>query len=287
MAWDDNVFRLPSSAPSSSDRIASAYVGLHLDKPYGQQRFLMNVTQGAVRYQKFSYLNFNPLSYDGAWLWQLSPRVSGTLTTAHEESLYRFEDSHNITQRTLSTTDNSRFSVDGRVFGGWHIVGAALYDKTDNTPPVPQTPNYRASGGEGGLNYVARSGSSIGFNYRARHGEYRDRPLDAVLQLDDGFESKEWGLLVNWRCIEPDRARRVVRLSRDAFFGTRFFGPDRIACLQLDADRQIEFRIFGQSRARSLLVQFVELQGNRRVLSGARLETGRKDLRSHGTGLSN
>ena len=196
--WDSNVFRLPSSSPGSSDRIASAYVGLHVDKPYGQQRFLLNVTQGAVRYQDFSYLNLDPLTYDGAWLWHLSPRVSGTLSTAHAESLYRFEDSRNVTQQTLSTTDNSRFSVDGWLFGGWHVLGAALYEKTDNSPPVPQTPNYRASGGEGGIKYVARSGSSVGFNYRARRGEYVDRPLDAVLQLDDGFESKEWELLVNW-----------------------------------------------------------------------------------------
>ena len=222
--WDDNVFRLPSSAPSSSERITSAYVGLHIDKPYGQQRFLLNVTQGAVRYQNFSYLNFNPFTYDGAWLWQLSPRVSGTLSTTHGETLYRFEDSRNITQQILTTTDNTRFSVDGRLFGGWHLLGAAIYDKTENSSPVPQTPNYRATGGEGGINYMARSGSSIGFNYRGRHGEYVDRLLDPVLQLDDGFESKEWEVLVNW--LPGGASRLTARAAWYDYRAIHFSGRD-------------------------------------------------------------
>jgi exopolysaccharide biosynthesis operon protein EpsL len=197
--WDSNVFRLPGSAPSSSDRIASASVGLHVDKPYGQQRFLLNVAQGAVRYQNLSYLNFNPLTYDGAWSWHLTPRVSGTLSAARAQSLYRFEDSRNITQRIVSTTDNGRFSIDGWLFGGWHLVGAALYDKSSNSQQVAQTPDYRASGGEAGVRYVTRAGSSMGFNYRSNHGQYVDQPLDPVLQVDDGFDSKEWELVVDWR----------------------------------------------------------------------------------------
>jgi len=87
ITWDSNVFHLPDSVdpqaqlgrPAKSDRISATYAGLRVDKPYAQQRFLLELTGTAYRYDNFSFLDFNALQYQGSWQWHFTPRVSGTL----------------------------------------------------------------------------------------------------------------------------------------------------------------------------------------------------------------
>jgi len=81
ITWDSNVFHLPGSAdpqallgkPTKSDRISATYAGLRVDKPYAQQRFLLDLTGTAYRYDNFSFLDFDALQYQGAWQWHFSP----------------------------------------------------------------------------------------------------------------------------------------------------------------------------------------------------------------------
>ena len=196
--WDSNIFRLADVNGPESERFTTAYVGLRVDKRYKQQEFQLDVTQSAVRYNKFAYLNFDPLDYRGAWLWHLSPRVTGTLSTAQQQYLYRFEETANIvTQRNIVTRNSSLFTTDGWLFGGWHLLAGALYNKVDNSVPVPATPNYRESGGEGGVKYVALSNSFVAANFRFLRGEY-DRPLDSIAVFDDGYRRSESEVSAEW-----------------------------------------------------------------------------------------
>jgi exopolysaccharide biosynthesis operon protein EpsL len=195
--WDSNFFRLPDSANPQSERYTTAYVGVRFDKVYGQQEFQLDATQSAVRYHKFSFNDFNPLAYRGAWLWRIGPRVSGTLSAAQSQYLYSFADTRNLTQRNVTTSNSNAFTVDGWVSGGWHLVGAALYDKTHNSVPVLATPNFQESGGQGGVKYITSSGNTVAANYRTLHGSY-DRPLDSILVLDDGYRRNESELLATW-----------------------------------------------------------------------------------------
>jgi exopolysaccharide biosynthesis operon protein EpsL len=195
--WDSNLFRLPDAASPQSDRISTAYVGLRIDKLYQQQEFRLNVTQSAVRYNNFSYLNFDPLDVGAAWLWHLSPRVSGTLSADRSQHLYSFQDSRDITQRNITTNSNYRFTADGSLVGGWHLLGEALYNKVDNEVAVPATPNYSESGGGGGVKYVSPSNNSIAANFRSVSGDY-NRPLDGVAVFDNGYSRNEGELVTEW-----------------------------------------------------------------------------------------
>jgi len=51
------------------------------------------------------------------------------------------------------------------------------------------------TGGEGGVKYVAGSGSSVTFNLRSVAGHFTDRAADPVTLLDDGFRRSEGELL--------------------------------------------------------------------------------------------
>jgi exopolysaccharide biosynthesis operon protein EpsL len=225
--WDSNLFRLPDAASPQSDRIATAYVGLRIDKVYQQQEFRLNVTQSAVRYNKFSYLNFDPLDYGAAWLWHVSPRVSGTLTADRTQHLYSYQDTRNITQRNITTNNNYRFTADGSLFGGWHLLAEALYNKVDNEVAVPATPNYSESGGGGGVKYVSPSNNFIAANFRSVRGDY-NRPLDSVAVFDNGYSRNQGELLTEWATSAKSKFHgRVawIDYKADNFSQRDFSGP--------------------------------------------------------------
>lgn len=194
---DANLLRVPGFANPQSDTITTGYVGLRIDKPYAQQRFQLDVTETAYRYNKFSDLNFDALEYRGAWLWHLSPRLSGTLSAQRKQSLVPFEDFRGF-QRNLRTTDYRNFNLDGWAFGGWHLLlGVSDYEQKNSLPFLTEG-DYRATTGEAGLKYVAASGSSISFVQRLRQGDYLNRAIIPATFIDNAFRDDESELRATW-----------------------------------------------------------------------------------------
>jgi len=196
LTYDSNLFRAPDA---SSERYATAYVGLSIDKAYAQQRLRLDVTETAYRYDNFSHLDFEALNYLGAWNWQLGPRLGGTVSATRAQSLVDYSEFRNPGQRNIRTTENFAAGADAWVFGGWHLTGGLSQVRNRYSVPFPQEGSYRASGGEGGVKWVARSANWVAFNLRQLDGEYLDRPLDPVTLLDDGFLRRETEALAAWR----------------------------------------------------------------------------------------
>jgi exopolysaccharide biosynthesis operon protein EpsL len=196
LAWDSNIFRSPQAR---SETVSSGYAGLQVDKPYAQQRFRLDLTGTAYRYAKFAHLDFEALNYLGAWNWQLTPRFGGALTATRAQSLVDYSEFRNPGQRNVRTTENFSAGADARLFGGWHLTGGLTQERNRYSVPFPQEGSYRASGGEAGVKWVARSTNRLAFNLRSLDGRYVDRPLDPALLLDDGFRRREAEGLVTWR----------------------------------------------------------------------------------------
>ena len=232
VTWDNNVFHLPSSVdpqallgkPTKSDRISATYAGLRVDKPYAQQRFLLDLTGTAYRYDNFSFLDFDALQYQGAWQWHFTPRVSGTLAADRAEALVNYSDFRDPTQRNVRTVQNRSFSVDAWLFGGWHLLGGASQQAATNTAPFIELGSYRVTGGEGGVKYVAGSGSSATFNFRSVTGHFTDRAADPVTLLDDGFRRSESELLATW--IVTGKSTLDARLARVDYRSSHFAERD-------------------------------------------------------------
>jgi len=196
LGYDSNFFRSPEA---SSERVATAYAGLSIDKAYAQQRFRLDLTEIAYRYDNFSHLDFEALNYLGAWDWKLGPRIGGTLSATRAQSLVDYSEFRNPGQQNIRTTENYAAGVEARVFGGWHLTGALSEVRNRYSVPFPQEGSYRASGGEGGVRWVARSENWVAFKLRQLDGAYVDRPLDPVARLDDGFVRRETEALAVWR----------------------------------------------------------------------------------------
>jgi exopolysaccharide biosynthesis operon protein EpsL len=205
VTWDANLFRLPGSAnpllavgkPNKDDRITTTYVGLRIDKSLAQQRFQLDVTKTTYRYNSYTFLDFDALDYRGAWLWQLTPRLSGTLSAEHRQALVPFADFRGF-QRNISNTDRRSFNLDGWLVGGWHLLLGVFDGETKYSQVfLPQT-SSRSNGAEAGVRYVAASGSSITATRRSSRGKTINQPLDPVSFIDDGFRIQESELQSTW-----------------------------------------------------------------------------------------
>jgi exopolysaccharide biosynthesis operon protein EpsL len=232
VAWDSNVFRLPDSVDAQtpagrsgkSDRITNAYVGLRIDQPYAQQRFVLDISETAYRYANFSYLDFDALQYQGAWLWQLGPRVSGSLAADRSQSLVRYTDFRDTSQRNVRTVENRLLSVNDRVFGGWHLVGGLRQQERKYSVPFPQEGSYQARGSEAGVFYLAPSGNSATFTLRWLDADVTDRALDPVALLDSGFRRSESELSAIWAVT--GRSTLQGRLARVDYRSNHFSQRD-------------------------------------------------------------
>ena len=207
---DSNLFRSTDSAGPRSDTIKAGYVGLRIDKPYAQQRFQADVTETASRYEKFSYLNFDALSYRGAWLWHLSPRVSGTLSADRTESLSPFEEALSR-QRNLRISENRVFNLDAWISGGWHGLLGVSQSKQTSEQAFQAVPDFRSVSEEAGVRYIALSGSSVSVTRRSIQGHYLNSAFVPVSVNNDSYGQDESELIASW--ILSGRSTMTGRLA--------------------------------------------------------------------------
>lgn len=182
VAHDSNLFRVSGLVQSpQSDTIGTGYVGLRLDKPYAQQRIQLDATVTAYRYDRFSYLDFNALDYRAAWLWHLTPRISGSLRASRTETPTQFQDQVGF-QRNVRTTESYGFDIDGLITGGWHVLAALGHASSEGENTVVQNqPDYSQDSAEAGVKYLFKSGSHGALLWRRNEGDQDDRFQSGVV----------------------------------------------------------------------------------------------------------
>jgi exopolysaccharide biosynthesis operon protein EpsL len=233
---DSNLFRLPSSispqtalgSSTKSDTIATAYAGLRIDKPYAQQRFQLDLTETLYRYDNFSHLNFNAFDYRGAWLWHLTPKLSGTLSAERTQTLVPFEDYQRLSrQRNVRDNENRTFNLDWWAFGGWHLLlGVSSIEQKSESPFLAEA-DFDLIDYQGGVRYESAAGNSIAFVQHWRDGDYANRIPDQVNLIDSSFRESESEFRLNWKISgHSSLGGRVGWLERrhDAFPQRDFSG---------------------------------------------------------------
>jgi exopolysaccharide biosynthesis operon protein EpsL len=223
--WNSNVFLVPNNV--ESDYYFTPYVGLRIDKSYAQQRFLGDVTETFYRYKNLTFLNYNSFEYRGAWLWHLSPRVSGTISADRKQDVNDFYDFHNRLSYVI-TTENRYLDIDGWVYGGWHLLLGAFNYVYKNNQQFQAQQSYRLIGGNTGIKYVTASGNSIAAVTRLSQGDYFSQPLDPVNLLDNDFIEQDSGVESTWNLAPKTtvNGRLTWFEHRDEHFSQRnFSGP--------------------------------------------------------------
>jgi len=204
--YDDNLFRLSDSESPlpvvgrsrKSDLIHSINAGIRIDKPYAQQRFQLDAAVIDNRYQTYDFLNYTAFNYRAAWLWHVTPRISGVMLAEQKQELNNFSDFRNIGQKSIQTNQTRVFTVDGDIGAGVHLLGGLLDVRSRNSETFEAVGDYRQDGAEFGVKYVSAAQNGISLVRRETEGEYRGRALDPVAQLDTGFKESATEAALDW-----------------------------------------------------------------------------------------
>lgn len=217
---DDNLFR--SAKNEQSEDITAAYAGIRLDKQYAQQRFLFDFTLTENRYQNFDVLNYNSKNYKAAWLWTLTPFLTGTISLDRKQTLNSFQDFNPSTGfkniRNISVNETQHFEADFSPHNVWHLLGGftrSTSENSNNSAFVGQD-SFVANSADAGVRYNFRSGSSVAVMGHVRKGEYTDRQFVAGNAFDNAYNEQEVETKLDWILSGKSRVNaRVAYLSRD------------------------------------------------------------------------
>ena len=199
VTYDDNLFRLsqdvdPKTAIGSdkkSDTISTTSVGVNLDLPYSLQRFQANLTWFANRYQRFDELNFNGHTGRAAWLWSVTPELTGDLGYTDTETLSNFATKPGPTARVKDILRTKQGFADGVWFpvASWRLHAGAAAVEQRHSDPGQQFNDIDTATGAAGVSYVSAADDRLGIEGRVErgrtpHDELRGTPLDLAYRQD-------------------------------------------------------------------------------------------------------
>lgn len=203
---DNNLFRLDShqhpninGKRSRSDTITTTFAGVKIDKQVSLQRFQLDVTAKRYDFNTYNYLDFSGVDYSGAWLWSVTPHLTGTVAVDRTESLASFADFNNQTRRNVQVRETQRATVDWEMTGSYHLLGGLYRNRLNNSVAFNEMSDNTEEAAEAGLKYVSRAGNSLALLHRATRGDYTSRTLDAANLYDTGYDQRETYLQALWR----------------------------------------------------------------------------------------
>lgn len=211
---DNNLFR--RSTDEQSENITTTYAGIRINKPYAMQRFELDFTVTDFKYQKYNFLDFTAKDYKAAWLWALTPYLTGTLSAERKQVLNDFKDYTNYTVQNIRTTENQHFEADFSPHGNWHLLGGFTRTDQTNSQTFNAESDYSSDAIDAGLKYVFRSGNSITLMGHERNGTYKNRTLNPVFFYDNGFDETEMESKLNWMLSGKSKVNmRLAYINRD------------------------------------------------------------------------
>lgn len=219
LSWEreNNIFRVPSNFDLSTivnrterwDELTTGYAGISIDKPYAMQRFKLDYTHTAYRHKNYDFLDFNANEYEAAWLWALSPSLTGNLSANRKQKLSDYSDLDGRADLNIRTSQMRRFDADWSPHGVWHLLaGVSRYQETNSQTFIfRQEPDFTQVTVEGGAKYVFPSGSYISLIGREGDGTYDKRELILANFTDTGYEQHEVEAQLDWRLSEQSRLK--------------------------------------------------------------------------------
>jgi exopolysaccharide biosynthesis operon protein EpsL len=222
LTYESNIFRSPDNVGprpgfnTKADRISVTTAGLKFDKPYAQQRLQFDVTQTVRRYSVFDYLDTEALNYKAAWLWKLTPYLSGTLSADQAQTEVPFVDVGG-TQRNTRTTENRNLNIDAWLGGAWHLLAAFGQSESKTEQAIIAAPSFTSKRTEAGLRYDAKSGNSVTVTQRWIPAETINLRLDPVNLIETNYRDTESEVKASWklsgRSILDGRLTHKVRTN--------------------------------------------------------------------------
>jgi exopolysaccharide biosynthesis operon protein EpsL len=198
---DDNLFRLPEEVPGflgqRSDSARQTQVGLLFDKMYGRQKLFAKGELTKVKFDFFDQLDYDGKDVQALWKWQLGNHLAGSLGANYEQTLAPYTDFRS-SERNLREHRRQYFDGSWRMHPSWALRTAASQDEYTYELQAQRFNNRDEDAAEIGVDYLPRSGSTVGLVARKIKGKYQNRrSVDGQL-LDESFDQDELKARISW-----------------------------------------------------------------------------------------
>lgn len=194
-AYDENVSGIKDADnPDNrklSDTSRRAEAGLAVKKRISQQVLSAKLNVAHVTYDEFDTLNNDSKDLLGNWNWHVGDRVEGNLGASYVQELSSVTNSGGVDARNLRTQRREFFDGSWLLHPSWRVRGGLSRDKLSYDVDAADDRNENAS--ELGLDYLARSGSTVGMRLRHTRGDLPNQPSG-----DNNYDQNELKAKVDW-----------------------------------------------------------------------------------------
>lgn len=199
LTWrnDSNIFQADSASPGgvSSDQSSSAFAIVNAETTLSRQRLYANFNVGSVKFNRFSYLNYDKQDFSAGWSGEFPHRLNAGLDWSRAQTLASFSDigaeRRNVIRRTAL---GAHFDLP--LMMNWHLIGAGSGSQSRNSNEIDAGSDLDVTSAEGGLRYVTPYGNQLDAVLRSSLSRYPNRTLSALLDTD--YREQLADLRVQW-----------------------------------------------------------------------------------------
>jgi exopolysaccharide biosynthesis operon protein EpsL len=194
---DDNVFRFSKDLDPVGDTYHTTSLGFNLDAPVSRQRFQVDCTWNATRFNRSTDLDFDGHDARAIWLWQVGNDLSGQLGYAETLSLASFAYTQTRTPDPLKTRQAS-LKAALLVTPRWRLqTGWSGLEQTNGNPAL-RVSDINIVGTDVSLSYVTPANNSVGLSTRVEDGRFPNREFVPESPLDNAYRQYGAGIVVDW-----------------------------------------------------------------------------------------
>ena len=210
---DDNVFRFSKDLDPVGDTYRTTSLGFNLDAPVSRQRFQVDYTWYATRFNRSKDLDFDGHDARAIWLWQLGNDASGQLGYAETSALASFAFTQSRTLDRLKT-QQAFFNAAYLLTPRWRLQAGVRGLEQTNGDPLRQIFDVKVRSTDFTVGYVTPASTSVGLSVRNEDGRFPNPPNPGS-SVDNAYRQDSVGIVADWTLTGAShvsaRADRVRR----------------------------------------------------------------------------
>jgi exopolysaccharide biosynthesis operon protein EpsL len=201
---DSNVFRLPAASDpcvainscDKDDTIYTTSLGFIFDVPYSLQRWQLAYTWYDARYRRFEDLDHDGHIARAAWLWSVTPALTGELSYEDEKGLASFA---NIQGRRpdMVTRRMALANAAWKLVPSWRLHAAANWGEARHTGEL-RVNDIELEALEAGISYVTAQENRLGVAVRGERGRNPNSFDIGGIPFNNEYEQRSAGIQGRW-----------------------------------------------------------------------------------------
>jgi exopolysaccharide biosynthesis operon protein EpsL len=199
---DDNLFRASSDEATRSaargDTYRSAGGGVRFERPVSRQLITAFADFSSVKFDRNSQLDYLRKDIRGDWHWFVASRFDGHVGGYYLQELASFAD-FDVVQRNLRVSKKRYADGRWRFHPSWQLRGEVSKEEYVYELASQRASDRTEDSWVAGFDYLARSGSTAGFQLRRLEGKYPNwLTVGNTGTVLNGYDQDEAKLNVLW-----------------------------------------------------------------------------------------